>query len=76
MMTGMVIQVQSSRLPQNGIKAQSFTAPNAICVRKVITVMISCLPKISLRTEDRRGPTPKMAEVKRRSFAGAARGFG
>lgn len=35
-MTEMVIQAQSSCLPQNTISAQFFTKPNVICVRKVI----------------------------------------
>ncbi len=49
---------------QNAIKPQFFTKPNAICVRKIITVMISCSPKISLWSEDSQGLTPKWLKLR------------
>lgn len=61
-MTGMVIQVQSSCLPWSAIKAQFSTKPDAIY--KAITLMISCLPNISLRYEDGQGLTPNWVKLR------------
>lgn len=56
----MVIQVQSSCFPQNAIKAQFSTRPNAICVKKKSNNSNDFMfAKISLQSED-----TKMDEVK------------
>lgn len=67
-MTGTVIQVQSSCFPQNAIKAQFSTRPNAICVKKSNNSNDFMFAKTSLQSEDTK--TDEVQEIICRSSDG------